>query len=71
MVILHNLKGQTMIKEYRDKFLNEDAVAQLNLDILNNPNVSFEILGYSRVTIDRQIDCISTGILVKWGKGFK
>ncbi|HFI0667419.1 TPA: hypothetical protein ACGO4I_000848 [Streptococcus suis] len=60
-----------MIKEYRDKYLSEGAVAQLNLDILNNPYVPFEILGYSRVTIDRPIDCISTGILVKRGKEFK
>ena len=58
-----------MIKEYYDTFIEEDATAKLTKDIEANPDVSFEIVGYTQVVVNDFF--IRSSILVQWGKNFK
>lgn len=60
-----------MVKEYRDDFLGEKAFEKLNKDIDANPEVGFEIVGYTQTAFVNGMHIPSTAILVKWNNFFK
>ncbi|HEV0840044.1 TPA: hypothetical protein VXE81_000373 [Streptococcus pneumoniae] len=60
-----------MVKEYRDDFLGEKAFEKLNKDIDANPEVGFEIVGYTQTVFVNGMHMPLTAILVKWNNFFK
>ena len=60
-----------MVKEYRDDFLGEKAFEKLNKDIVANPGVGFEIVGYAQTAFVNGMHIPLTAILVKWNNFFK
>ncbi|HEU5539671.1 TPA: hypothetical protein VVM24_002082 [Streptococcus pneumoniae] len=59
-----------MVKEYRDDFLGEKAFEKLNKDIDANPEVGFEIVGYTQTAFVNGMHMPLTAILVKWNNFF-
>ena len=59
------MNNSMTIKEYIDIPLLKSAVKELNMDIKNNPDLKYEIVGYS-ICKDETFCTTVSSILVHW-----
>lgn len=65
------MNNSITIKQYTDIPLLKSAVNELNMDIKNNPDLKYEIVGYS-ICKDETFYTTVSSILVHWeGTPFK